>query len=177
MSLGSRVMGSNCSLGFLSSDFLLLPDVPTMKLHHLCNKQREKVLFKPNHKEKRQALTYQVAQISKVIHKIQGGGGGRGRGRGHERAGERDREGGGRDGGRQGGRGGERETDRERDSESERARELHSQYNTLLVGWGWGRQRGVVNRVGAKAWLCWLARSWDVFIARWPPRRCLPRNP
>ena len=28
-----------------------------MTLHHLCNKQREKVLFKPNHKEKRQPLT------------------------------------------------------------------------------------------------------------------------
>lgn len=140
MSLGSRVMGSNCSLGFPSSDFLLLPDVPTMKLYHLCNKQREKVLFKPNHKEKRQALTCQVAQISKVIHKIQGGGGGRGRG--HERAGERDREGGGgRDGGRQGGRG---ERERRTESEIARARERETcTPNTIHCWWvGGGGGKG-----------------------------------
>lgn len=51
-----------------------------MTLHHLCNKQREKVLFKPNHKEKRQPLTIKWHRLARLFTTPKVGvGGGEGR--------------------------------------------------------------------------------------------------
>ena len=119
--LGSRIMGNNYSLGFPSSDFLLLSDVSTMKLCHLCSEGSEnEVLFKPKHKEKRQPIIYQVAQISKIIHNALGGCGGKGEvgkteGRGRREEEEEEGMKGKRKRGREGGEERERERERERE--------------------------------------------------------------